>query len=68
MNTRGWDDIGYNFLVGGDGNVYEGRDWDRLGAHTLGYNVRSIGIAFIGTFIEVKPPEHQLIAAQQLIE
>jgi hypothetical protein len=19
-----WDDIGYNFLIGGDGNIYEG--------------------------------------------
>lgn len=54
-------------IVGGDGSVYEGRGWDRQGAHTKGYNERSIGIAFIGTFIEVKPPERQLIAAQKLI-
>ncbi|KAJ6640718.1 Peptidoglycan-recognition protein LC, partial [Pseudolycoriella hygida] len=34
MESQGWDDIGYNFLVGGDGAVYEGRGWDKEGAHT----------------------------------
>lgn len=31
MDTKGWADIGYNFLVGEDGLAYEGRGWDRLG-------------------------------------
>jgi hypothetical protein len=38
------------FLVGGDGNVYEGRGWHQVGAHTYGFNKRSIGIAMIGEF------------------
>lgn len=24
IESRGWDDIGYNFLVGGDGAIYVG--------------------------------------------
>lgn len=36
MESKRWDDIGYNWLVGGDGAVYEGRGWDKLGSHTLG--------------------------------
>lgn len=24
MESSGWDDIGYNFLVGGDGAIYVG--------------------------------------------
>ncbi|XP_052217514.1 peptidoglycan-recognition protein SC2-like [Dreissena polymorpha] len=34
----GWYDIGYNFLVGEDGNVYEGRGWKYIGAseHSTG--------------------------------
>jgi N-acetylmuramoyl-L-alanine amidase len=39
----GWDDIGYNFLVGEDGNIYEGRGWTQTGAHCIGYNSKSIG-------------------------
>lgn len=68
IESRNWSDIGYNFLVGGDGAVYEGRSWDTVGAHTKGYNIKSIGIALIGTFNTVVPPERQIVALQQLIE
>lgn len=48
----GWGDIGYNLLVDWKGNVYEGRFGGRgaVGAHTLGYNTGSAGIAFLGTY------------------
>jgi N-acetylmuramoyl-L-alanine amidase len=38
-----WMDLGYSFLVGGDGQVYEGRGWNHSGAHTYGYNSRGVG-------------------------
>lgn len=50
MDERGWSDIGYNFVIGQDGSVYEGRGWDNTGAHAPGYNNRSIGICIIGDF------------------
>uniref|UniRef100_A0A1B0GQR6 Peptidoglycan recognition protein family domain-containing protein n=1 Tax=Phlebotomus papatasi TaxID=29031 RepID=A0A1B0GQR6_PHLPP len=50
MNELKLDDIGYNFLIGGDGSIYEGVGWHRRGSHTYGYNSRSIGIAFIGNY------------------
>ncbi|EFA01280.1 Peptidoglycan-recognition protein LE-like Protein [Tribolium castaneum] len=67
IESRSWWDIGYNFLVGGDGEAYEGRGWKSEGAHTYGYNAKSIGIAFIGTFNSFKPPERQITACKQLI-
>lgn len=67
MCSYGWDDIGYNFLIGGDGNIYVGRGWTGLGAHTLGYNTGSICISFIGTYNKMLPPKRSLDAAQQLI-
>lgn len=43
----------FSFLVGGDGNVYEGASWHKVGAHTRGYNSRSLGLAFIGDFTSI---------------
>ncbi|RWS18622.1 peptidoglycan recognition protein-like protein [Leptotrombidium deliense] len=67
MNTKKWGDIGYSFLIGGDGKVYEGRGWGVEGAHTLGYNRNGIGISFIGDFTNVTPSNNMLNAAKALI-
>lgn len=34
IESKNFSDIGYNFLVGGDGSAYEGRGWNKQGAHT----------------------------------
>ncbi|XP_073954538.1 peptidoglycan-recognition protein LC-like isoform X2 [Choristoneura fumiferana] len=68
VESRGWYDIGYNYLVGGEGSAYYGRGWDYMGAHTLGYNKYSIGIAFIGTFTKEAPTQKQLDACKKLIK
>lgn len=65
---RGWWDIGYSFMVGEDGNVYEGRGWDQVGAHTYGYNSVGLGISFIGDFRDRLPNPNAIHAAQALIK
>jgi peptidoglycan recognition protein len=55
INGNGWCDIGYSFLVGGDGNVYEGRGWDEIGAHTGGFNSVGYGVCFLGSFTSQLP-------------
>ncbi|MFD5265667.1 peptidoglycan recognition protein [Streptomyces sp. NPDC058335] len=59
VRSMGWRDIGYNFLVDKCGNIYEGRAGGVakpvLGAHTLGFNSNSMGIAVLGTFTTTKP-------------
>ncbi|MDE6449005.1 MAG: N-acetylmuramoyl-L-alanine amidase [Muribaculaceae bacterium] len=45
---RGFDCIGYHYVVGLDGTVYTGRPAERAGAHCKGYNTRSIGVCYIG--------------------
>lgn len=47
---RKFRDIGYNFLIGGDGRIYEGLGFGIRGEHAPRYNSQSIGIAFIGNF------------------
>ncbi|XP_022213819.2 peptidoglycan-recognition protein LF [Drosophila obscura] len=67
MKSLGWVDIAYNFLVGGDGQIYVGRGWHGQGQHVRGYSAVSIGIAFIGTFVNVEPPVRQVEAAKRLM-
>ncbi|XP_051988467.1 peptidoglycan recognition protein 6 [Xyrauchen texanus] len=55
QNTNGWSDIGYSFVAGSDGNLYEGRGWDWVGAHTQGYNSDGYGVCFIGDYTSTLP-------------
>ncbi|NUV39994.1 peptidoglycan recognition protein [Streptomyces sp. CAI-24] len=48
MDSNGWSDIGYNFLVDTAGRIHEGRGWNNEGAHTSGYNRSHIAVCFIG--------------------
>uniref|UniRef100_A0A6P7HEG7 Peptidoglycan-recognition protein LF-like n=1 Tax=Diabrotica virgifera virgifera TaxID=50390 RepID=A0A6P7HEG7_DIAVI len=68
IENRYWSDIAYNFLIGGDGKIYEGRGWISEGAHTYNYNKKSLGIAFIGTFTNFVPHKEQINALGVLIE
>ncbi|XP_066260304.1 peptidoglycan recognition protein 1-like [Euwallacea similis] len=68
ISSMGWQDIGYNFCIGCDGNIYEGRGWDYCGSHTLGYNRCSIGISFIGCFLNHLPPATALKRCKELID
>jgi len=62
-----WNDIAYNFLIGGDGTIYEGRGWGKVGSHTLNYNSKGHAITFIGNFDKVSPSAQALQAAKDLI-
>ncbi|XP_033627789.1 peptidoglycan-recognition protein LF-like [Asterias rubens] len=70
MVTRGWDDIGYNFLIGGDEKVYIGRGWDTVGAQagSIYYNSHSIGTSIIGTYTKILPSPGVLQVLKDLNE
>jgi peptidoglycan hydrolase-like amidase len=50
----GFGDIGYNYLIDPNGNIYEGRDGGNevIGGHTTGFNTGSVGISVIGNYQE----------------
>ncbi|XP_067413336.1 peptidoglycan recognition protein 3-like [Emydura macquarii macquarii] len=68
MDSNGWADIGYNFLIGEDGRVYEGRGWSTMGAHAQGWNDDSLGFCFLGSFTNRVPNTAALNAAKSLIQ
>ena len=45
---RGWNGIGYHYVICLDGTVEPGRPIERVGAHVAGHNAYSIGICMIG--------------------
>ena len=59
MDTLGYCDIAYNFLVDNAGKIYEGRAGGTtspvIGAHTGGFNTQSVGVALIGDFTSAQP-------------
>ncbi|QGV80295.1 N-acetylmuramoyl-L-alanine amidase [Streptomyces ficellus] len=70
VKSSGWRDIGYNFAVDKCGNIYEGRAGGVakavLGAHTLGFNTNSMGIAVLGTYSQSTPPSAAVTAVARL--
>ena len=64
--SRGWSDVGYNFLVDRFGRIWEGRaggvDRPVVGAHTLGYNDYAFAMSAIGNFETVQPKPAMLQA------
>ncbi|CAI9741612.1 peptidoglycan-recognition protein SC2-like [Octopus vulgaris] len=67
MDNKGWEDIAYNFLIGGNGEVYEGRGWTVQGAHTIGYNSKSIGICMLGSFQKYVPTPLAMESLKKMI-
>jgi len=71
VESNGWSDIGYNFLVDRFGTVYEGRAGGIteavIGAHAGGFNTGSVGVALIGTFMTEPPPAVALDAIERLL-
>lgn len=70
VQSMGWRDYGYNFTVDKCGNIYEGRSGGVtkavLGAHTLGFNTNSMGVAVLGTYSTKKPSAKALKGVAKL--
>lgn len=46
--AKGWQDIGYHFVIRRNGAVETGRGIEQVGAHVEGHNQYSIGICLVG--------------------
>jgi hypothetical protein len=64
---RGWADVGYHFMVGKTGTIFEGRDLQVRGTHVEGHNTGSLGICLLGNMTWDVPTEAQVNATQRLV-
>lgn len=75
---RGWDGIGYHFLIGngkgmGDGEIQSTFRWREQihGAHAKSpnneYNEYGIGICLVGNFEETQPSDAQMASVKRLV-
>ena len=64
--SRGWSDIGYNYVVDRFGRIWEGRyggiDRPVVGAHTLNYNDYAFAMSAIGNY-DIKQPSEAMVEA-----
>jgi hypothetical protein len=69
--VRGWNDIGYNFVIDAFGRIWEARaggiDQAVIGAQAGGYNAVSTGAAVLGSFMDVVPSPAAIDALQRLL-
>ena len=66
--TRGWGDIGYNYLIDVNGVIFEGHlgGDDVVGTHAAGANSGSMAASLIGNFVSITPPDVMMNAAANL--
>ena len=64
VNRQGWPGLGYHFVIGYDGTIFEGRPMDVRGNHAMrgrpyDRNPFTIGVALIGDFRPGNEPPSQ---------
>ena len=73
LETNGWDDVGYNFLLAPTGQIFAGRDGQGLegddvqGAHFCGKNSGTMGLCLLGNYSLVPPRDSMLTALANLL-
>ncbi|MCZ0987362.1 FG-GAP-like repeat-containing protein [Streptomyces diastatochromogenes] len=69
--SRGYFDIGYNFVVDRCGQIFEGRsggmDLPVVGAHDIGFNTNTVGISYIGNYMSAQPSRAALDSIARIV-
>lgn len=62
---RGFNSIGYHYVIDLDGCIEQGRGINQMGAHVKGHNNESIGVCYIGGLDASGEPKDTRTAAQK---
>ena len=63
---KGYDCIGYHFVILRNGQIERGRNIEIMGAHCKGYNSNTIGVAYVGGLNENKQSADTRTGAQKI--
>lgn len=61
---RGFDTVGYHYVIRRNGEVESGRPEHAIGAHVKGHNAKSIGVCLIGGIDAAGKPANNFTSAQ----
>ena len=61
---RGFDTVGYHYVIRRNGDVETGRPENAIGAHVIGHNANSIGVCMVGGVDAAGKPANNFTAAQ----
>jgi hypothetical protein len=69
VNTNGFADIGYNWLIDPNGVLYEGRGGGNnvIGAHFCAKNSKTMGVCMLGNLSTAEPTEAALNTLRKLL-
>lgn len=69
VNSNGWSDIGYNWLIAPNGQLFEGRGGgDNVrGAHMCGYNNNTMGVCALGNYVNSPFPSSGIETLKKLL-
>lgn len=72
IKERGWADIGYHWVITGDGELHKGRSEEYVGSHCRtpapSMNFRSLGICLTGDFTKEFPSSEQFFTLASLLK
>ena len=68
--NKSWGDIGYNYIIGYDGEIFEGRQGGDyvVAAHSVWNNISTVGIAIMGNYESKEINELQYRSLEKLIQ
>jgi len=67
IEHNGWPGIGYHFVIGAGGEVWQTQHLETMSYHVGNHNRHTIGVAFTGDFTKYDPTSPQIAAGKKLI-
>jgi N-acetyl-anhydromuramyl-L-alanine amidase AmpD len=67
VTKHNWPGAGYHFFVADDGILYQANALETISYHAVQANPTSVGVCFLGSFMETIPPAAQLRAGGHLV-